>query len=137
MEDAAFDSGFGRGSVAIMAVNITFNGVDVGDYGWMVPSTTMPDTEVSIPRAHGIRLKDMGGGSTTITIRAWVSKATRAALEQYYEALPRSFGTAPATLVVNSVSYTNVKFLSLTPDDRWQDRVDYFTATFKKSAATQ
>ena len=120
-----------------MAANASFNSVDIGDYAWMVASTTMPDTEVHIPRAQGICQRDMGGGSMIITIEAWVVKDDRATLEEYFEALPRSFGTGLATLTVNSVNYTNCKFLSLVPQDRYKDRCDYFTCTFKKSAATQ
>jgi len=120
-----------------MAANISYNSVDLGDYAWMTPSTVMPDTEVAIPRAQGIRQKDAGGGSMLVTIEAWVVKASNAALAQYYEALPRSFGTGLASLVADGVTYTNVKFLSLNPQGRYQAQVDYFTCTFKKSSATQ
>jgi len=120
-----------------MASNILFSGTEIGDYGWMTPTTVLPDTEVQIPRAQGIRQKDAGGGSMTITIDAWVVKASNAALAAYYEALPRSFGSGLADLVADGVTYTNVKFLSLNPQGRYQAQVDYFTCTFKKSSATQ
>ena len=120
-----------------MAANGTFNGVSIGDYCWLIPSTNFPDTSVQIPRAQGIRQRDMGGGEQILTVRAWVVKATVAALAQYFEGLSRSFGTGLASLVIDSVTYTNCKCLSIQPENRYKDRVDYFTCIFKKSAATQ
>ena len=120
-----------------MAANASFNGTDIGDYAWLTVSTVMPDVEIQIPRAQGIRQRDMGGGTQILTITAWVVKNTRALLEQYYEGLARSFGTGVATLTVNSVEYTNCKLQSIAPQDRYEDRVDYFTVVFKKSAMTQ
>lgn len=120
-----------------MASNGDFGSTEIGDYCWLIPTTSMPDTSVQIPRAQGIRQRDMGGGAQILTVKAWVVKATVTALEQYFESLPRSFGTGLATLTINGVNYTNCKFLGLAPDDRYQDRVDHFTCTFKKSAAVQ
>ena len=120
-----------------MAANILYNNAEIGDYAWLTPSTTMPDTEVQIPRAQGIRQKDAGGGSMIMTVEAWVVKASNAALAQYYEGLQRSFGSGLADLVADGVTYTNVKLLSISPEGRYQAQVDYFICTFKKSSATQ
>lgn len=117
--------------------NATYNNISVGDYAWLITSTNLPDTEIYIPRAQGIRQRDMGGGSQTLTVKAWIVKTTIPALAQYFEALARGFGTGLASLVIDSVTYTNCKLLSIVPDDRYGDRVDYFTCVFKKSAATQ
>lgn len=120
-----------------MAANAAFGGVSIGDYAWLIPSTNMRDTTIYVPRAQGIRMRDMGGGEQILLVRAWVVKDTNAALAQYLEGLGRSFGTGLGSLVIDSVTYTNCKLLSIAPDDRFQAQVDYFTCTFKKSAMTQ
>ena len=120
-----------------MAANGTFNGVDIGDYCWLIPSTQMPDTIVRIPRDQGIRQRNMGGGEQTLVVKAWVVKDTPAALASYFEALPRFFGTGLASLVVDGVTYTNCKLLSIDPTDQYGAQVDYFNCVFRKSAMTQ
>lgn len=120
-----------------MAANCFYNSVAVGDYAWLIPSTNFPDTEVGIPRAQGIRQKDMGGGSQILTVKAWVVKTTDALLASYLEALPRNFGTGLASLVIDGNTYTNCKCLSITPEDRYHASADHFTCVFKKSAMTQ
>lgn len=117
-----------------MAANCAYNGVSLGDYSWMIPSVSMPDTAVHIPRAHGIRQRDMGGGEMILTVKSWVVKSSIATLAVYLESIVRSFGTGLASLVIDGTTYTNCKLLSIQPEDRYNDRVDYFTCTFKKSA---
>lgn len=117
--------------------NGSFSGTDIGDYCWLIPATSFPDTSVFIPRAQGIRQRDMGGGEQILTVKAWVVKTTVPLLAQYFEALGRSFGTGLASLVIDSITYTNCKCLSIVPEDRFQAQVDHFTCVFKKSAATR
>ena len=120
-----------------MASNGSYNSVTLGDYCWLIPSVTFPDTTRHIPRAQGIRQRDVGGGQMTLTVKSWVVKDTIAALHQYLEALGRNFGTGLASLVIDSVTYTNCKCVSITPEDRHADRMDFFNITFIKSQATQ
>lgn len=120
-----------------MAANGFFGGTAIGDYCWLIPSTQFPDTEIHIPRDQGVRQRDMGGGSQMLTVKAWVVKGTDALLAQYLEALPRSFGSGLASLVIDGRTYTNCKCLSITPEDRYKGRADHFTCIFRKSAMTQ
>jgi len=121
-----------------MASNGTFSGVEIGDYCWLIPVTSMPDTVIYIPRAQGIRQRDMGGGEQLLTVKAWVVKDTNVLLAQYLEALGRNFGTGLASLVIDSATYTNSKLVNIVPEDRYRGAmVDYFTCVFRKSAATQ
>ena len=120
-----------------MAANAKFNNVEIGDYAWLIPSTNFPDTEINIPRAQGIRQRDMGGGAHTLIVKAWVVKTTDALLASYFEGLARSFGTGLASLVIDSNTYTNCKCISISPEDRHQAMADHFVCIFKKSAMTQ
>jgi len=120
-----------------MASNGTYSGVLLGDYCWLVPSVSFPDTSRFIPRAQGIRQRDIGGGDMTLTVKSWVVKSTVASLHSYLESLGRSFGTGLASLVIDGVTYTNCKCLAIMPEDRHADRMDFFNITFKKSQSAQ
>jgi len=120
-----------------MSENCFYNGVAVGDYAWLIPSTQMPDTTVHIPRAQGVRQRDMGGGMQILTVKAWVVKSTTIELAQYFEGLARSFGTGLGSLVIDSVTFTNCKLLSIDPQDQFQGVADHFVCVFRKTAATQ
>lgn len=120
-----------------MAANFFFNNIAIGDYAWLVPSVSFPDTTRFIPRAQGIRQRDMGGGEMTLTVKSWVVKSTISALAQYLEKLGRDFGTGVASLSGDNAVYTNCKCISIEPEDRHADRMDFFACTFKKSQATQ
>mgnify|MGYP001586665542 CR=1 FL=1 len=120
-----------------MPSNFSYNSVEIGDYAWLVPSVSFPDTARFIPRAQGIRQRDMGGGEMTLTVKSWVVKTTITSLAQYLESLGRNFGTGLASLVGDSITYANCKCVSITPEDRHADRMDFFVCVFKKSQATQ
>lgn len=122
-----------------MASNILFNSVEIGDHATFSAASFLPDTTISLPRAQGIRQRDMGGGEMTITVKAWIVKTTPPLLAQYIEGLMRSFGTGLASLVADGVTYTNCKSLSVSPENKYNEgeRVDYITCVFRKSAMTQ
>lgn len=120
-----------------MSSNAQYGSTLIGDYAWLVPSVSFPDTSREIPRAQGIRQRDIGGGKMTLTVKSWVVKSTIASLHSYLESLGRNFGTGLASLVIDSITYTNCKCISIQPEDRHADRMDFFNITFVKSQATQ
>ncbi len=114
---------------------VKFNNVAIGDYAWAEISYQGNVVTRIIPRALGVRIystSEMGGGQRRITVHAYVIKATRKDLEEYFRTLPASLGYAAATLTVDGVSYTNCYMESITPPsgvERWAT----FTVNFIQS----
>jgi len=112
--------------------NITFNGVGIGDHGWISINTANEVEVHKIPRADGAIIRRRGGGLKTITVHAWIKKDTRAEIETYFNQLPGILTSAVADLVVNGVTYSDCILQSVSPDSNHND-FNRFTITFIKS----
>ncbi len=95
--------------------NCHFNGITIGDYGW-VEIAQENEVEIhKIPRADGSILRRRGGGLKTITVQGWVKKTSRQELETYINGLAAAFGSGLADLVVNHNTYSNCILKSISP----------------------
>ena len=90
---------------------IKFNSVYLGDHAWAVINYEGNVTTRIVPRASGVKLRDTnenGGGVYKITIRAWIIKSTRKAVEQYLYNLRSSIGAdTKHTIDIEGWSLTN------------------------------
>ncbi|MFX0084274.1 MAG: hypothetical protein ACFFAU_01270 [Candidatus Hodarchaeota archaeon] len=111
--------------------NCKFGTTNIGDYGWVVP-TFEYDLEIKkIPRATGVIINNRGGGYHILTVHAWVRKNARKDLEEYFHNLATSFGTIAKTLTINTKTYDNCYFKSITPGGEYHN-YNFFTVTFIK-----
>ena len=116
-----------------MGANITFATVGIGDHGW-ASFAYAPELEIKkIPRADGCIVRRRGGGVQTITVHAWVIKATRELFDAYMSQLPLSFGTAGADLIINGATYSNTFFQSISPSVE-HNEFGQFSVTFIRNA---
>lgn len=91
-----------------MAVNGTFGGTDLGDYCWIVdPDIRYKHAVHDIPRASGVIIQDMGGGTKQLTVRVYYSTTDRKTLINYFTSLLEGFGSAAAELIVDEQSLGN------------------------------
>jgi len=116
-----------------MTPNASYNSIDIGDFAWLEISYANVLEIKKIPRADGCIVRRRGGGEQTLTVHAYAVKTTRANFEQYFKALPTSFGSGSATLTVNGIDYTNTFFISTAPGGDYKNFTT-FTVVFKRSA---
>jgi hypothetical protein len=112
--------------------NITFNGVGIGDHGWVEISTTNEVEVHKIPRADGAILRRRGGGLKTLTVNAWIKRDKRSDVEKYFNELAGALTSDIADLIVNDVTYSNCLLQNIAADpvhNNWAR----FTVTFLKS----
>ena len=111
--------------------NVKFGAVDIGDYGWIVPTFNY-DLEIKIiPRATGAIVNNRGGGYHIITVHAWIRRNSRKDLEEYMHDLSTSLGTTAKTLTSNTKTYDDCYFQSISPGSGYHN-FDFFTVTFIK-----
>lgn len=88
-----------------MAANGTFGGTDLGDYCWIVdPDIRYKHAVHEIPRASGVIIQDMGGGTKQLTVRVYRSTTDRKTLVNDFTTLLEGFGSAAATLIVDGAA---------------------------------
>ena len=116
-----------------MASNITYNGIDLGDYGFINIDYGRSSVTNPIPRAEGVIIFNMGGGTQTITANCWVIKDTPELASIFLEQLPVLLGGGPADLVVDGVTYSNTFLEGFSPDSQ-DSRGRNFSITFVRSA---
>ena len=112
--------------------NATFNGVQLGDFGWVETSTENEVEVHKIPRADGSIIRRRGGGLKTIIYHGWIIKTVRKDVEQYFAELASNLTSAVATLTVDGISYNNCILKSISQGgihNRWAR----FTITFLQS----
>lgn len=116
--------------------NATFAGIQIGDHAWLSINTENEVEVHKIPRADGAIIRRRGGGLKTLTVNAWILRTDvlekRKDIEQYFDQLAGSFGSAVADLIVNGITYSNCIFKSISQDsihNRWSR----FTVTFIRS----
>lgn len=115
-----------------MTPNGTFKGILLGDFCWITPSFSNDKQVVHIPRADGVRIRNMGGGQKVYTVTAYVIKPLRTTLEQYFDALINSFGNPKGELIIDSHSYGDCFFTDISPETSYPN-YNTFTLTFIKS----
>jgi len=116
-----------------MTPNGSFKGIAIGDFCWITPSYSNDKQVVHIPRADGVRIRNMGGGQKTYSVTAYLIKSQRTTLEQYFDTLINSFGNTKGELIINGYSYGDCFFTDISPETSYPN-YNTFTLTFIKSA---
>lgn len=111
--------------------NGTFNGVVLGCYVWLEVKTENEVQVHKIPRADGAIVRRLGGGLKTVIVHGWIVKNNRFEIEQYFDQLAGSLGSAGSDLIINGKTYSNCFLKSISPDSNHNNWAT-FTVTFTR-----
>lgn len=112
--------------------NVTFNGVSIGDHGWVEIATSNEVEVHKIPRADGAIIRRRGGGLKTLTVHAWKKFDNRFEVETYFNGLAGTLSSAVSDLIVNGVTYSNCLLQNVSADST-HNNFARFSITFIKS----
>lgn len=110
--------------------------IQIGDYAYANTSDEANISIERIPRATGVIVKFMGGGSQKITVIAWVvsDSLTRKPIQDLLRDLASNLiAKSPDTLTVRGTTYTNSHYTGFSEEDSGGKHFARFSVTFTRS----